>query len=189
MSASDIEKTLAEPYNLNHWTVQNSIKWQKTVEDFLTLLRGGQLQKSKHQHLVDMFVNQVQEDPFWGIAQPIAPEIREGKVQASRMGKFPKTHTEDLYHVKEILDRIERIHRPLTEKELREQEEWKQELESAGVTVVGSPEWYEKIRRENEEGSINQDAGFHHDGPVLVRVGKPMMLGDILKAGKKGDGE
>lgn len=82
MSAASIEKRLNEPcHDDDNWASHDSNQCQTIVRDFLALLRSGQLHKSMHQKLVDTFVEWVQEDPFWGIALPVAPEFREGTVQ------------------------------------------------------------------------------------------------------------
>ncbi|KAL8983668.1 MAG: hypothetical protein Q9177_004911 [Variospora cf. flavescens] len=147
MSAAKLEKGLSEALEVKNWTAQDS------------------LQKNKHQKLVDTFINWVQQDPFWGLALSMAPEFREGTIQADRMGTFPKKNTANLFHGEEILSQLERMHRPLTEKELREQEDWKKELRSAGVTVVRSAEWYKKMRGEDEQG-------FGHLSNGVLRVRK-----------------
>ncbi|KAI4129964.1 MAG: hypothetical protein LQ338_001970 [Usnochroma carphineum] len=155
MSTESVQTRLNEPYDIHNWTVQDSIKCQNTVEDFMNLLRSGQLRKSKHQKLVDTFVKWVQQDAFWGLALPIAPELREGEVDESLISNFPKGETKDLFHVEEIVSKLERIHRPLSEKELREQEEWKELWEKAGASVVGSPEWYENIKQEHGQAFVD----------------------------------
>lgn len=81
MCIASLEKRLNDPYDVENWTVQDGTKCQNTVEDFLDLLRTGQLQKSHYQDLVDKSVGWVQQDPFWGLALPMAPEFREGEVQ------------------------------------------------------------------------------------------------------------
>lgn len=63
------------------------------------------------------------------------------------MGPFPKENTEDVSHAEGIHGQLERTHRPLTEEELGEQEGWEEELRSAGVAIVGSPEWYEQAKQ------------------------------------------
>ncbi|KAL8657427.1 MAG: hypothetical protein Q9226_001920 [Calogaya cf. arnoldii] len=113
MSAVSIEKRLNEPRN-------NEDNWKKVVKDFLALLNSGQLLKSKHQKLVDTFVEWVQHDPCWRLALPVGPEFREGTVQDA--DKFPVNDTEDLFHPKEIIDMVERINRPLAEKDLKDKE-------------------------------------------------------------------
>ncbi|KAL9594911.1 MAG: hypothetical protein Q9219_006766 [cf. Caloplaca sp. 3 TL-2023] len=191
MSVASLEQQLNQPYDIDNWTVQDTIKCQKSVVDFLDLLRNGKLYKSEHQKLVDTFVNWVQQDPFWGLAIPMAPEFREGTVQQDRMQNFPVTNAEDLFHMQEIINKVERIHRPLTVKELQEQKEWEAELDAAGATVVGSPEWYAKMREEHGEEFFGGREAFQREAErngfqgLGMVVGEPMMFGDILKAGKK----
>ncbi|KAI4252509.1 MAG: hypothetical protein L6R35_007583 [Caloplaca aegaea] len=74
MSAAKLEKGLSEALEFKNWTAQVSVKCQLLVEDFMDLLRSGQLQKNKNQKLVDTFINWVQQDPFWGLELPMAPE-------------------------------------------------------------------------------------------------------------------
>ncbi|KAL8709702.1 MAG: hypothetical protein Q9220_005642 [cf. Caloplaca sp. 1 TL-2023] len=195
MSIPTVTEGLNHPYNpSSKWTVQDSIKCQSTVDSFLDLVRRGQLRKSEHTKLVTAFVTWVQRDPFWGLALPMAPEFRDGgevQEQESLMAKFPKDNTKDLFHMQEIIDMVERIRRPLSEQEVREQQEWKEELTKAGVTVVGSPEWYERMKEEHGEdfrrGRQPAPAGFGDGlfaGLTLV-VGEPMLFGDLVKGGKK----
>ncbi|KAI4261861.1 MAG: hypothetical protein L6R42_002950 [Xanthoria sp. 1 TBL-2021] len=100
-----------------------------------------------HQKLVDTFVEWLQEDPFWGIALPVAPEFREGTVHTAN--KFPKRDTEDLFHPKEIIDMVERIHRPLTVKELKDKEEWAKLWKESSATVAGFSERRERMKEEH----------------------------------------
>ncbi|KAL8957941.1 MAG: hypothetical protein Q9193_004904 [Seirophora villosa] len=147
MYAAELERHLNETLNVDNTTVQDSAKCQVLVEDIVDFLRSGQLQKSQHQKLVDTFGNWVQQDPFPSLAPAVASEIREGTDQEDRTGPFPNENTEDVFHVEEIHGQVERMHRPLTEEELGEQEGWEEELRSAGVRIDGSPEWYEQTKQ------------------------------------------
>ncbi|KAL8880382.1 MAG: hypothetical protein Q9192_008033 [Flavoplaca navasiana] len=187
MSVASVETRLDAPYNIDAtWTARDSVGCQALVEDFLNLLNTGQLRKGEHDKLVEKFVNWVQQDPFWNLALPVAPEFREGTIQNEQ--QFPKGDTKDLFHPKEIIDMVERIHRPLTEEESKEKEEWEQLWKESGATIVGSPEWYEKMKEEH-----GSEFGSHRPGdgggvPGFWVAGEPMLLGDVLKAGKKGNG-
>ena len=74
-----VEQRMKASYNFNN--PQDGWMYQDTVDEFLELLRNGQLHKGKHSGLFDQFVNWVQEDEFWELALPIAPELRENKVE------------------------------------------------------------------------------------------------------------
>ncbi|CAO1597533.1 hypothetical protein XANCAGTX0491_001340 [Xanthoria calcicola] len=187
MSAASIEKRLNEPcHDEDNWTCQDSNQCQNIVEDFLALLNSGQLHKNKHQTLVDTFVKWVQEDPVWGLALAVAPEFREGTVQEA--DEFPKKDTDDLFHPQEIIDMVERIYRPLTEKELEDKEEWAMLWKESGVTIVGSSEWHAKMKEEHGPEFDSHRPDFGGGFPGIWVAGEPMLLGDVLKAGKKGDG-
>lgn len=82
---------------------------------------------------------------------------------------------------------VERIHRPLTEKELEDKEEWAKLWKESGATVVGSSEWREKMTEEHGPDFDSQRHDFSGAFPGFLVAGEPMLLGDILKAGKKGD--
>lgn len=102
--------------------------------------------------------------------------------------KFPKKDTDDLFHPQEIIDMVERIHRPLSEQELEDKEEWARLWKESGATIVGSSEWHEKMDEEQGPDFESHRPDFGGDFPGIWVVGEPMLLGDVLKAGKKGDG-
>ena len=95
--------------------------------------------------------------------------------------------TKDLFHPQEIIGMVERIHRPLTEKELKDKDEQEKWWKESGITVVGSPEWREKMKEEFGPEFDSRRPDFSDGLPGFFVAGEPMLLGDILKAGKKGD--
>ena len=76
-----LEQLMKASYDFNN--PQDGMMYQATVEKFLELLRNGQLHKGKHTGLFEQFVNWVQQDDFWELAQPMAPELRENQVDES----------------------------------------------------------------------------------------------------------
>ena len=83
---------------------------------------------------------------------------------------------------------VERIHRPLTEKELEDKEEWARLWKESGATIVGSSEWHDKMKEEHGPDFDSHRPDFGDGFPGIWVAGQPMLLGDVLKAGKKGDG-
>ena len=77
-----IEQRMTESYDFNN--PLDGAKYQNTVEEFLGLLRNGQLHKAKHTGLFDRFVTFVQQDHhFWELALPVVPELRVNEVEES----------------------------------------------------------------------------------------------------------
>ena len=100
----------------------------------------------------------------------------------------------------------ERIHRPPTAEQAQEKKEWKELCRKSGVTVVGSPEWYEKIAKENGQEDANRAKAFFGKGQeskedgkgksddkleedpfawmksMAIVVGKPVTLGEVIMA-------
>ena len=74
-----VEQRMEISYNFNN--AEDGLIYQATVDDFMELLLNGQIQKSKHTGLMDRFVNWVSQDPHWGLALPLIPELRENKVE------------------------------------------------------------------------------------------------------------
>ena len=74
-----IEQRINASYDFNN--AQDGCKYQTTVEEFVELLRNGQLHKDKHTNLFDHFVNWIQQDHFWELALPMAPELRENELE------------------------------------------------------------------------------------------------------------
>lgn len=61
----------------------HGFKYQRTVEDFMELLRNGKLHKNQHAELVNRFVKWVEQDNFWDLAKPIVPELRTREIEES----------------------------------------------------------------------------------------------------------
>ena len=76
-----VEQRMEASYDFNN--AQDGCKYQITIEEFMELLRNGQLHKGKHTGLFDRFVNWIQQDDFWELAFPMAPELRENKLEES----------------------------------------------------------------------------------------------------------
>ncbi|KAL8948179.1 MAG: hypothetical protein Q9222_005612 [Ikaeria aurantiellina] len=151
MSIVTVLQGLNNTYNPpSTWTSRDTLKAQNTVRDFLELIRNGQLRKSEHTKLVTAFVDWVEQDPFWEVALPVAPEFQEGEVQESLMTMFPKYNAQDIFHMEEIIKMVEeRIHR--SQQERLEMEKLNQEVRKSRDIELASPEWFEKLREKHGE--------------------------------------
>ena len=120
----------------------------------------------------------------------------------SRLANFPKQNAETLFHVQDLLDKLqERIHRPPTAKQVREQEEWVQLCRKAGFTGslarddgrkdgdgMGASFCVGKGKGDKEGGKGSADGGGKDGYPgarmmgMGIVVGKPVTLGELVMA-------
>ena len=113
----------------------------------------------------------------------------------SRLASFPKHDAENFLHVRDLLDKLqERIHRPPTAEQLREQEEWVELCRKAGVPGLAGGEDAEKEKERMKSsfgkgnGKGNTDGGgwdsFQQDAEMMglgIVFGKPITLGELIR--------
>lgn len=124
----------------------------------------------------------------------------------SRLSNFSKHDAEKLFHVQDLLEKVqERIHRPPTAEQVRQREEWVELCRKAGIPGLMGPEDGEEdeermkssFGKGNGKGKTDgggqakfeQDAGLMGLGIVF---GKPVTLGEVMRdvvAAKEREGE